>query len=434
MPIKSFADTSAVSLSYAFSDAADAGEVVATELNLVPFTTEGFTMSKEAKTSAAISGSRRIKGSKNTKGSASGAATLEFGSSQFCLDMLQAALMNTWTDAGDGSSYIFDSDVKQYLLFEKTIRPNAGAAEKQSHERYFGTLVNDATIELGDGELITLAVNTMSANADYTEAPQGSDGMGGSIATTKVVPESYEIADASNNLENFVLRDAGGQPLELTFASASIGIENNVREQPGLGHVFSAGMGMGKVGVSVSGEVYYYDQTVLDVHMTNKRMTGEASIETEEGRFDFFFPNMVAQSPSSNAGGENQDYTTSLTLSAEEGKHEGKDCTVYIKFTPTVVLPLATIDVTMTVNGPGSTVDISGNTTNAADNTAVVVTITDSASGSLSVPGAEVISDGYGVSSVDISSLAEGDLTVTVSIDDNQGGTATATDTKNYTV
>lgn len=334
MAIKSFADTSAVSLSYAFSDAANASESVVTGMKLIPFTTEGFTMSKEAKSSQAISGDRRVKGSKNTKGTASGAATLEFGAVDFCLDFLQAALMSEWQDETLYKT-ITDGELKQFLLIEKTVRPDIGTDKKQSHERFYGTLVNDVSLELSDGELITMAVNTMSANADYTEALQGVGGLGGSLATSKTAPASYEIADASNNLQKLVLTDADGVPLELTFSSATLQIENNVREQSAIGHEFAAGMGMGKVGVNISGEVYYYDQTVLDIHMTNKRMKGSLEIKTTEGKFEFFFPNMMAQSPSSNAGGENQDYTTSLTLTAEEGVHEGVNCSIYIKYTPT---------------------------------------------------------------------------------------------------
>lgn len=334
MPIKSFADTSAVSLSYALTDAAEKSEVSEPSLNLVPYTTEGFTMSKEAKSSQAISGDRRIKGSKNTKGTAAGAMTLEFGATPFCLDMLQAALMNTWTEETLFKT-IHDGELKQYFLIEKTIRPEVGAAKKQSHERYYGNLVNDTTIELGDGELITMAVNTMAAFADYEEAVQGADGFGGSVTSAKVAPDPYEIADSSNNLQKLILTDSGGTPLEMTFSTASLAIENNVREQPGIGHVFTAGMGMGKVGVSLSGDVYYYDQTVLDMHMRNQRMKGSMEIETADGKFEFFFPNMMVQSPTSNAGGENQDYTTSLTLTAEEGEHEGTKCCIFIKYTPT---------------------------------------------------------------------------------------------------
>lgn len=430
MPIKSFADTSAVSLAYAFSDAADASELINKDLKLVPFTTEGFTMSKEAKTSQAISGSRRTKGSKNTKGTAAGALTVEFGAVDFCLDMLQAALMNTWTDLGTGEKTIYDSDLKQYLAFEKTIRPSAGATEKQSHEKFFGTLVNDVTLEFGDGELITMAVNTMSAFADYNEEVQGVDGLGGSMAVQKIAPEDYEIADASNNLDSLTLLDENNAPLEMTFSTASLQIENNVREQPGLGHVFAAGMGMGKVAASLSGEVYYYDQTVLDTHMRNKRMKGQAVIETREGKFEFFFPNMVAQSPTSNAGGENQDYTTSLTLTAEEGVHDGVTCTMFVKFTPAVLLVREIAISTFEVDTSGQAT-FDGLTTNVADGLVLGVSITDASAVSVSVPG--IASQGGMFSGVvDISTLAEGPVTLTVSVSDGATGLVQAVKDATY--
>lgn len=387
MAIKSFADTSAVSLAYAFSDAATGTEIPSgIPMSLIPFRDEGFTMAKESQSSTAITDSRRVKGSKNTKGTASGSVTLEFGAIQFTMDMLQATLMNTWKAKGAGELHIWDSNEKQYMVFEKTMRPEAGAAKKQFHERYYGTLVNSLNMELGDGELITLAIDTMSAFADYKDGVQGVNGLGGSLATVKSVPADYEIADSSNNLEKFILRDAGGVPLELTFASASLAIENNVREQPGLGHVFSAGMGMGKVGVSTSAEVYYFDQTILDVHMNNKRMTGEYTIQTREGKFEFFFPNMVAQSPESSASGENQDYTTSLTLTAEEGVHEGERCCIYVKYTPASGTPPATGSFDADSTNPtfadwgaavsGNTIDFSAITAlQAIDGTSVALTL-----------------------------------------------------------
>lgn len=334
MPIKSYADTSAVSLAYTFSAAADKTEAGTPTMQLVPYTAEGYNMAKEARTSTAITNSRRTTGSKNTQGSASGSMTIEFGANQLSRDMLQAALMNEWTDLTGGKKAIWDGDLKQFMLLEKTIRPSRGETEMQFHERYYGTLVNDATLELGSSELITLALNTISANADYAKAEQGETGLGGSVATSKTAPAPYEIADASNNLKSFKLKDSAGQELELTFSNVSMGIQNNVREQAGIGHVFAAGVGMGKVGVELSGEAYFFDQTVLEVHMENERMSGEFSIETEEGKYTFFFPNLVAQSPSSNAGGDNQDYTTSLTLTAEEGTHATKKCVVYIEFEP----------------------------------------------------------------------------------------------------
>lgn len=323
MTIRSFADTSAVSLAYALSDASKKSELPANlSLDYLPFTTEGFSMSKEPVQSTAIRGNRRSKGSKNTRGSAAGAVTIEFGANDFTLDMLQLTMMNTWkamTGGQTGTRYITDSNLLQYAVFEKTTRPDGSPAAKQFHEDYYGMAVNDATIDFGDAALITMAMNMIGIFAESSSAPQGANGLGGSIATAKVLPDDYEIADSSNNLRNIVINDDAGLPLELVFSTAQLQITNNAREQNGLGAVFASGIGLGKVAVQMTGDVYFYDQTVLDVHMNNKRISASMVIETVEGTFTITLPNLMAQAPTNNAQGENADYTTSITLVAEEG-------------------------------------------------------------------------------------------------------------------
>lgn len=321
--VKSFNDTSAVSLAYVFSDGNNEAGVTETAFKYIPYTTEGFQMSKEPKMSTAITNDRRPNNSKNTKGTASGAATVEFGATPFVLDMLEASLMSTFQDVDDSDpdmgQFITDDAIRKYLCVEKTSRAGPDATDELYHERYYGTSVNDATLEFGDGELITFALNFMSSNADFETGVAGADGLGGSLATTKEVPSDYEIADSSNNLKSVVVRDESGTEMEMIFSDLSLQIQNNVREQTGLGHEFAAGIGIGKVAVTLSGEVYFYDQTLLRAHMDNKRLSAEFNVETEEGTFTFMLPNLMVQTPTNNAEGENQDYMTSLTLAAEKG-------------------------------------------------------------------------------------------------------------------
>jgi hypothetical protein len=343
MTVRSFTDTSAVSLAYALGDGSDAAAFAAEQFKILPYTTESFNMSKDPKSSTAISNSRRTKGSKNTKGTAAGGATVEFGAVPFVLDMLSMVMMCDWADvdAADPTKgkFLIDSDVKKFMAVEKTVKSGTGATDLQFHERYYGTMVNDATLSFGDGELITLAMTTMSVFADYAEAAAGALGLGGSIAVLgKDLPVDYEIADSSNNLSSLVIKDAAGDPLEMTFSDASLQIQNNAREQAGLGKEFAAGVGIGKVGVTISGEVYFFDQTVLTAHMTNQRLSGEMSIDTVDGTFTLYLPNLMAQSPSNSSDGENQDYKTSLTLACEEGEVvlEGvaHDCAIAIVYVP----------------------------------------------------------------------------------------------------
>lgn len=324
MPVRSFTDTSAVSLAYALGDGIAPADFAAATFTYIPYTSEGFQMSKEAKKSAAITNDRRSTGSKNTKGSASGSAAVEFGGPQFIRDMLAMAMMSDWKNVDNADpllgKYLIDSDVKKFMCIEKTTKSGTAAADKQFHERYYGTMVNDSTLKFGDGELVTLDMNTVSMYADYSSLAQGVDGKGGQLSTVaKAIPPAYEIADSSNNLKSLVVRDPQGIAMEMTFSDASLQIQNNVREQSGLGKEFAAGVGVGKVDVNLSGEVYFFDQTVLAAHMTNKRLSAEMLIETAEGSYHIYLPVLTAQSPSNSSDGENQDYKTKLTLAAEKG-------------------------------------------------------------------------------------------------------------------
>jgi hypothetical protein len=343
MPVRSFTDTSAVSLAYALGDGIAPADFAASTFTYLPYTSEGFQMSKVAKASSAITNDRRKVGSKNTKGSASGSATLEFGGPQFIRDMLSMAVMADWVDVDVTNpllgKYLVDSNVKKFMCVEKTTKSGTGPTDKQFHERYYGTMVNDSTIKFGDGELVTFDMNTISMFADYDSLAQGANGRGGQLSTAaKVIPASYEIADSSNNLKSLIVRDELSAVMEMTFTDASLQIQNNTREQGGLGKEFAAGVGFGKVDVNLSGEVYFFDQTILAAHMTNKRLSAEMWIETAEGHYHVYLPVLTAQSPSNSSGGENQDYKTKLTLAAEGGSvligAATVPCTIAIVYVP----------------------------------------------------------------------------------------------------
>ena len=340
MPVRSFTDTSAVSIAYALGDGLTPADFSGKSFKLLPYTSEGFQMQKEARTSTAITTSRRTSGSKNTRGTANGSVGLEFGAAPFILDMLSLALMSEWADLDPAvpatGKFITDSDLKKFMAVEKTTKGGPSATDKLYHERYYGTAVNDMSIEFGDAELVTMSLNTISVFADYASAVAGADGLGGSLATAKVVPAPYEIADSSNNLKSVVLRDGSGTPMEVVFSDASLQVQNNVREQTGLGAEFASGVGVGKVAVTLSGEIYFYDQTVLKAHMDNQRLSAELSVETAQGTFTIYLPNLMAQAPTNNAGGENQDYKTQITFAAEAGQVDlgngPLDCVIAVKY------------------------------------------------------------------------------------------------------
>lgn len=421
MAIKTYADTSAVSLAYAFSDAYNRQDVLEEDVPLtmkvVGYTSEGFSMSKESQRSEAITDSRRPQGSKNTKGSAEGQLTQEFGVTSIFADMLQAALMNTWTDkiSTDGYKEIIDGDSKQYMIWERTIRLESGAAKKQKQEQYYGTIVNEATLQIGDGDLMTLDISTMSANASYIETEQEDGKLGGSVATAKTTPSAYEIADGSNNIEKIIVKDANGVELPMTFSSASLSINNNARLQDAIGHVFAAGVATGMVEVSLSGDVYYSDASLFEAHMNNTIVSVEFDIETEDGRFEIVIPAMTAESPEANSGGQNQDLMQSLTLNAQQGKVDGVDCVIRVRhYAEDKVAKIG--EVTFAAGTAANERNISITTVNLPNTTDVTVKLHDRAGNSVTATG-EVATNAVALADVDLASLNGGTLTAYVTAD-----------------
>lgn len=339
--IRSFADTSSVSIAYGIDGAANASELTITELNYVPFTTEGFALSKESQQSTSITSDRRPGGSKNTQGSASGSVGTEFGYAPFVLDMLKLAMMSEWEEdtlAADGSKFATDGETLNFFVVEKRIKGSKAGVKTNFLERYFGNLVNEATLEIGGSDLVSFTVNTMSAYGDVASADASMDENAGGLVTTYVKPASYEIADASNNISRIALKDASGTPLEVVWSDATLSITNNVREQAGVGYEFAAGMAMGKVNASLSGTIYFYDDSALKAHLNNDTLSAEIEVATSEGSFVFTLPKLKAESPSANAQGENQDYTQSLTLNAERGTvslgGDDKECVIAVVHKP----------------------------------------------------------------------------------------------------
>lgn len=322
--IRSFTDTSAVSLAYALDGAADASELTATSLTYLPFTQEGFQLSKDSQMSTAIRGDRRQSGSKNTKGTAAGSAGLEFGVTPFVNDMLKAAMMSEWVNhtTDTNQSFITDGETKQYFLVEKRVRNVVAGTLTNFFERYYGNLVNEVSLEMGGSNLVTMSVNTMAVFGDIANAAADVDEDAGGLVTTYATPPDYEIADASNNVKKVTLFDADGNELPVTFSTVTVSITNNVREQEAVGSEFAGGMGMGKVNPQVSGTIYFYDDAILDAHLRNKYVSAEITVDTAEGEFVIYLPRAKAQAPNANAGGENQDYTQSLTLAGEAGEVE----------------------------------------------------------------------------------------------------------------
>lgn len=327
MAIREFADSSAVSIAFNRTDAANKTEFEALAdktFRYVPFTEENYTAGLEATESNAITSSRRPKDSKNVRGTASGGWTSEFGVTEFCRQMLEMGLMSHFDKLADGVLFITDSDESQFFTTEQRVKNNG----VRNFRRHYGQLVNEMTLTLGDGKLATLQVSTNSANFDSSidRTPNAADTVGG-IGTSYLEPDAYEAADGSNNVKNVYVAKQDGTLVEMVFSQLTIQISNNIRTSNAIGEVWAAGMAKGRVAAKVTGTAFYEDDTLLNLHMANEKLRFVMPMETAEGTIVFILPRLSLASPTGNASGNNQDFTSSITLTAADTKVNagGKD-------------------------------------------------------------------------------------------------------------
>ena len=321
MPVRQFTDTSAVAISYTRANVKDRAEFDALsaaqrEMRYVPYTAENHTVGLDSTKSAAITSSRRSNGSKNTRGTASAGWTSEVGFTQFIRDMLEMSFMDDFKTIGDGVELLIDGSKNQFMVSEERITNN----DARNFRLFLGQLVNEMTLTFGDSNMGTLQIATVAANFDHwMNKEKSEDKAFGGAGSKYLEPDAYEQADSANNIKNLFIAKQDGTPVEMTFSQITATLGNNVRTQNAVGHIFAAGLAKGQSDVSFSGTAYYEDDTLLSMHMANEKLRLAMPIETKEGTIVLFAPSLSMSSPGGNSGGQNQDFTASITLTAETG-------------------------------------------------------------------------------------------------------------------
>lgn len=325
MAIKEFADGSSVSIAYTRSDAASSAEFekqpeLSRDMTYVPYTEDAHSAGLESVTSNAITDSRRVTNSKNTRGTANAGWTAEMGFAGFIKDMLEMSFMSSFQQVKAGNNatgveLLVDGKKSQFFISEKRI----ANGNTRNFRRTYGNLVNELTITFGDNNVGTIQIATNAANFEHYQnsGTSGSPEEGG-MGAMYIKPEPYEMADAANNVRNMFVLNQAGKLVELSFSQATLTLSNNVRAQNAMGHVFAKGMSKGRAEFKVTGTAFYEDDQLLSAHFANQKLQLVLPITTEEGTVVFISPRLSLASPT-NSGGQNQDFTMSISLTAEEG-------------------------------------------------------------------------------------------------------------------
>lgn len=217
------------------------------------------------------------------------------------------------------NKYLIDGTTLKPWIVEKYELSNNGDGYSHYIGQYFGTCINEMTLDFADGDFVKASVTTLSTSYDYYKpnAPTSSDRQNSDIASDYRDATQDSLLDTTNSIKSIVLKDANGDVIPAVFSTASLKISNNLREQAALGSQFMAGVGVGKVNATLTGEIYFYDNTLLEKHLANEKVSAVIELNDSNEAVVITLPRLAISAPSNNAQGENQDYKTSLTFTAE---------------------------------------------------------------------------------------------------------------------
>lgn len=239
----------------------------------------------------------------------------------------------------EGFKTITDGEKIKPLLVEKYEKNTVDGTTYHEFSQFFGTCVNELSFEFGGADFVKVSATTMSTdfNLNSSSTSTSSDDYSDSLAEAYVDVTQDSLLDTTNSIKSIKLLDVDGNQIQAVFTTASLKISNNLREQAALGYEYMAGIGAGKVNVTLTGEIYFFNNEIFRKHLENEKISAIVELEDENEVLQIILPKLTVAAPTNNSQGENQDYKTSLSFNAEEGLADlgdglTKECVIAMKY------------------------------------------------------------------------------------------------------
>lgn len=248
-------------------------------------------------------------------------------------------LIPLYSSALEGFKTITDGEKIKPLLVEKYEKNTVDGTTYHEFNQFFGTCVNELSFEFGGADFVKVSATTMSTdfNLNSSSTNTSSDDYSDSLAEAYVDVTQDSLLDTTNSIKSIKLLDVDGNQIQAVFTTASLKISNNLREQAALGYEYMAGIGAGKVNVTLTGEIYFFNNEIFRKHLENEKISAIVELEDENEVLQIILPKLTVAAPTNNSQGENQDYKTSLSFNAEEGLADlgdglTKECVIAMKY------------------------------------------------------------------------------------------------------
>lgn len=210
--------------------------------------------------------------------------------------LLQAALrteVTTWLTAAS----IMNGMTKTTFTIEKQYLDDQGSP---LYFRFHGMQVGGMTINLQDG-LLNGTCNFMGLDAVSDTAIVAG-------ATYTDLDPTAPIMSSGSSVKNIQILDDQDNDTGATVQDMTLTIDNGLRAQRALGHLYAAGVAMSRFGCEFSGNIYFADKTIYDQFKKNKLMKLSFDlIDSIGNKYNFVINNLKTTSFSVSAQGVDQD-------------------------------------------------------------------------------------------------------------------------------
>lgn len=217
------------------------------------------------------------------------------------------------------SGTIENASVNRSFCFEKNFVVDGA-------DNYFlmsGLKVSSMNMSTASGSIINGSFSLMGATGAGSATSQESG--------TYTAATTNELMNSVDNVTGLSLNavDSAGAftPISTTFQEMSLSVDNSLREQAAVGHLFPAGIGSGRIKVEATATLYFSNRNLFDLFMANDsvqlRFQLTDAADAYGNRYGFVLPELKVSSHEVVASGPDADVMAAVTFSAQKDARSG---------------------------------------------------------------------------------------------------------------
>jgi hypothetical protein len=252
-------------------------------------------------------------------------------------DATHFTVVETLTDEGSSTvaathgGSAFNEKTDRSFTFEKNL-----AADGDDHFFIFsGQKASSLSLSMTTGSIISGDIGFMGATPAASATSKDGDGY--------TAASSNQLMNSVSNVRGLSLHSIASNGTatlitDTTFQELSLSIDNNMREQPGIGSLFSQGIGSGRFKVEASATMYFTNREVYDKFLSNGSMQLRFQVTDSKdvygNRYGFVLPELKITTYEAAATGADTDIMATIGFTGQADTLSGTGSSLIITRIP----------------------------------------------------------------------------------------------------